>query len=268
MTNKNELEQNFLDISADGADIAIDLLTDSELLKDIPVAGLIYKLGKTLSSIPDVMFLHKVGRFLKTVNEKTTENERITFAEELKKDKDKRDRLYSAIFLKIDKFDDVTKSDLFAKIFACFVTNKVRQTEFIALSSALNLATLEEMKAFSKSYWKARNYVAMDSYKSHGKDYGSLLSTHFVSIILDESRRLSKTETPYSVDFIVTELGCLYAYISEDFEDYFSFIKDAEKSRLLPPYMYAGTSREYGFESPSRNEEFRVKVQQKFPSTR
>lgn|GEM_PF-4093051 len=46
MTNKNELEQNFLDISADGADIAIDLLTDSELLKDIPVAGLIYKLGK------------------------------------------------------------------------------------------------------------------------------------------------------------------------------------------------------------------------------
>jgi len=221
-----------------------------------------------LSSIPDVMFLHKVGRFLKTVNEKTTENERIAFAEELKKDKDKRDRLYSAIFLKIDKFDDVTKSDLFAKIFACFVTNKVRQTEFIALSSALNLATLEEMKAFSESYWKARNYVAMDSYKSHGKDYGSLLSTHFVSIILDESRRLSKTETPYSVDFIVTELGCLYAYISEDFEDYFSFIKDAEKSRLLPPYMYAGTSREYGFESPSRNEEFRVKVQQKFPSTR
>ncbi|WP_019498912.1 hypothetical protein [Pseudanabaena sp. PCC 6802] len=42
MTNKDGLPQDFLDLSADGADIAIDLLTESELLKDIPVAGLVY----------------------------------------------------------------------------------------------------------------------------------------------------------------------------------------------------------------------------------
>ncbi|MBW4472214.1 MAG: hypothetical protein KME45_17685 [Stenomitos rutilans HA7619-LM2] len=152
MKNKDKLEQDFLELSVDGADIAIDLLTESELLRDIPVAGLIYKLGKTLSSIPDVIFLHKVGEFIKTINEKTTENQRVAFTEELKKDKEKRDKLYNTIFLKIDKFDDLYKSNLFAKIFSCFITNKIRKEEFSALSSALNSAPIEELKTFSTSY--------------------------------------------------------------------------------------------------------------------
>jgi hypothetical protein len=55
-------------------------LTDSELLEDVPLVGMFYKAGKTLSSIPDVIFLNKVGNFIKTVNEKTTEHQRSEFA--------------------------------------------------------------------------------------------------------------------------------------------------------------------------------------------
>ncbi|MEH1947165.1 MAG: hypothetical protein V7K77_09435 [Nostoc sp.] len=266
MKSKDELGQDFLDLSAEGADIAIGLLTESELLQDIPVAGLVYKFGKTLSSIPDVMFLHKVGRFLKTVNEKTTENQRIAFAEELKKDKEKRDKLYSAIFLRIDKFDDITKPDLFAKIFACFVTNKIRKEEFTALSSALNLATLEDIKTFSKTYWEDRNYFFKNPYSSSDKDYGSLLSTHLVTLDLDRNdKRLGEglvSITFHNINFVITELGCLYAYISEDFETYFSFMNDLEISYPI------NAEKVYIFDTPSSNEELRVKVQQKFPLNR
>jgi hypothetical protein len=262
MTNKDELKENFLDLSADGADLAIDLLTESELLKDIPVASLVYKLGKTLNSIPDIIFLHKVGRFLETVNEKTTAKQRIAFAEELKNNKDKRDKLYSAIFLKIDKFDDVTKSDLFAKIFACFVTNKIRKDEYITLSSALNLATLEELKAFSKSYWEVRSRWVCNIYEGRGKYYGSLLSTHFVDITLDVKPQGSGSSMMlvYNMDFEITELGCLYAYISEDLEEYFSFMNDQEER------YPRNANKLYKFETSSSNEELRKIIKQKFGS--
>ena len=263
MKSKDKLEQDFLELSVDGADIAIDLLTESELLKDIPVAGSIYKLGKTLSSIPDVIFLHKIGKFLKTINEKTTKNQRVAFAEELKKDKEKRDKLYNTIFLKIDKFDDIYKSDLFAKIFSCFITNKIRKEEFNALSSALNSAPIEELKTFSITYWKDRNHFIRNRYGSSNRNYGSLLSTCLVTIDLNSKakslgRGLSSMML-YDLDFIITELGCLYAYIAEDFEAYFSLVKELEGSDK------GNRDKMYVFDKPSACEKLRLEVQQKFP---
>ncbi|MBG1260635.1 hypothetical protein [Nostoc commune] len=264
MKSKDELRQDFLELSAEGADIAISLLTESELLRDIPVADLFYKLGKTLKSIPDVIFLHKLGRFIKTVNDKTTEYQRSAFAEDIKKNKDKRDKLYTAIFLKIDKFDDITKSDLFAKIFACFITNRIRQEDFTALSSALNLAILEDIKEFSKIYWEDRKFFYKKAYGLSGRDYGNLLSTKFVTITLDKSDKLRDIPSMiiHNVDFVITELGCLYAYISEDFENYFSFMDTSERSYPI------NEGKIYIFDTPSSNEELSLKVQQKFPPNR
>jgi hypothetical protein len=276
--NKRQLEQNFLELTADGADIAMDFLTESELLKDLPVAGLIYKIGKAVNSVQDTIFLHKVGRFFKTVNDKTTREQRISFTEELKKEKAKRDLLYSAIFLKIDKFDDVTKSDLFAKIFACFITNKIRRIDFNALSSALNLATLEDLKVFSKSYWQNRHYYFKDVNSKLEGDYGSLLTANLVAIKLDQELIHMgdlQTSMDYKLEYRITELGCLYVYISEDFEDHFFLLNEEERNS---PRNYFN-QRKYGFHGsssdmeivrvsehiPEERKEFVAKVRQRFP---
>lgn len=73
MASQDELKESTLDLSADAIDSTLNLLTESELLEDVPVAGNIYKLSKALSSIPNAIFLHKVGKFLETVNDKTTQ---------------------------------------------------------------------------------------------------------------------------------------------------------------------------------------------------
>ncbi|HEY9801521.1 MAG TPA: hypothetical protein V6D25_14290 [Leptolyngbyaceae cyanobacterium] len=265
MKSKDELKQDLLELSAEGADIAINLLTESELLKDIPIVDLFYKLGKSLKSIPDVIFLQKLGSFIRTVNDKTTEHQRFVFAEDIKKDKEKREKLYNSIFLKIDKFDDITKSDLFGKIFACFITNKIRQEEFTSLSSALNLATLEDMKEFSKTYWEDRNYFSQGAYGSSGKNYGSLLTTNFVRISLNRDHQMLRESFStifHNLDFVVTELGCLYAYIVEDFENYFSFMDELQRN------YPRNEGKIYIFDTPSSNEELRLKVEQKFPPDR
>lgn len=267
MENKHQLKQDFSELTVDVVDVAIGLLSDNELLKDVPVAGMIYKLGKAVSSIPDAIFLQKVGKFLQTVNEKTTVDQRISFAEDVRRDKDKREKLYSAIFLKIDKFDDISKPDLFAKIFACFITNKIREEDFTALASALNHATVENLKFFSNSYWKEKGYQFRDAYASLNGDYGSLLSTNLVAINLNQKLNTTHGRLPsllYSLSFKVTELGCLYAFISEDFEDYFAFVDETQRgyAKIL------SYGRKYAFKSTLPDDEFAKKIQQKFPLKR
>jgi hypothetical protein len=259
MSKKEELEDSLLELSADGADIALNLLTESELLEDIPVAGLIYKLGKTMSSIPDAMFLHKVGRFIKSVNDNTTQAQRIEFSEKLKADKKERDLLYGSIFLKIDKFDSLSKSDVFAKIFSCFIVNKIRKEEFLDLSSALNLVSFEDLTKFSKSYWKARSKFPMGAY---GKDergyyYGNLLSSSFVVLALDNKPLRSESRSlTANLSFAVTELGALYAYIVEGFEEFFVMNNPQQRQYL---------NELYTFESSFDNRELGNRVLDKFP---
>jgi hypothetical protein len=258
MSKREEIGDNFLDLGADGADMAIDLLTESELLKDIPVAGLIYKLGKAMSSIPDAIFLHKVGRFLHTVNDSTTKSQRIEFSEKLRADKNERDRLYGSIFLKIDKFDNLSKSDIFAKIFSCFIVNKIRKEEFLDLSSALNLVSFEDLIRFSKSYWKSRNKFFMQVYGGdEEKYYGNLLPSSFVVFSVDNKFLGSESATMMAnLGFKVTELGALYAYIVEDFEKFFAMNDSCQRQC---------NDKSYTFETPFENQELRVRVLDKFP---
>lgn len=248
--SKEELEANFLDIGADSADIAIDLIAESELLKDIPVAGLVYKIGKTVGSIPNVIFLHKVGRLIKTVNDKTTETERMAFAEKLNTSKEDRNRLYSQIFLKIDKCDDIDKPDLFGKFFACFIKNKRAVKEFTALSSVLNLAALEELKTFSETYWDYRikfphKPVAHDSDCFYGEGCNTLLSTGLITFSLSRSPEKptsSSSEINSKLEYKMTVLGYLYAYIVEDLDNYFYLSKD--KLEGVNHYVFNDTPKE------------------------
>jgi hypothetical protein len=259
MQKKEELKDNLLELSADGADIALDLLFKSELLKDIPVAGLIYKFGKTIGSIPDALFLQKVGRFIQVVNDHTTQDQRINFSEKLKADKKERDLLYGNIFLKIDKFDNLSKSNVFAKIFSCFIVNKIRKEEFLSLSSALNLLSFEDLTKFSKSYWENRSRFHMEAYgkNERGYYYGNLLSSSFVVLALDNKRVRSESPTLIAnLGFTVTELGALYAYIVEDFDDFF-VMNDLQRRQYL--------NELYTFESSYENREFRDRVLDKFP---
>ncbi|MBW4472215.1 MAG: hypothetical protein KME45_17690 [Stenomitos rutilans HA7619-LM2] len=63
----------------------------------------------------------------------------------------------------------------------------------------------------------------------------------------------------YDLDFMITELGCLYAYVAEDFEAYFSLVKELEG------VDQRNKNKMYVFEKPSSCEKLRLEVQQKFP---
>lgn len=262
MTPKDNLKESFSELSADGADIAIDLLTDSKIFEAVPVAGLAIKIGKALRSVPDVIFLNKVGRFLKSVNESTTKAQRIAFAEDLKMHKNKKDQLYSSIFLKIDKFDEITKADSFAKIFSCFITNRIREEDFSALSSALNLAGLEDLMMFSKSYWELRNGSSGNVVSDEPRvGCVNLLSTKLVTFSHEQklNTRGDYARIDYSIKFEITELGLLFLYVTAGFEDYFRFANESDRRT---PRDHA---KVYVFSRTFIDRVFLSAVQEKFP---
>lgn len=269
MSDKESFKNDLSELSADSIDIAIDLLTESELFEDVPVAGMLLKIGKAISSIPDIIFLQKLGVFIKAVNDKTKHEERALFAKEIKYDKNKRDKLYSAIFLKLDKFDDMTKPDLFAKIFSCFITSRIAEQEYLTLSSALNLASLESLKDFSYSYWINKGYLSDRVFrfpKSSRMNYGNLLTTSFVTFSVDENFRRKKSPGSFALEafpelnFNITLLGHLYAYITDDLENYFFLKEDVNRSSNI------SNDRQYEFELPNLNEALNREIQQKLRS--
>ncbi|MBD2106292.1 hypothetical protein [Nodosilinea sp. FACHB-13] len=234
MSANDEAKENLIELGADSIDTAIDLLTESELFQEIPMAGMLWKIAKAARSIPDIIFLKKAERFIKTVNNKTTQEERLLFSKEIKKDQAKRDNLYNSIFLKIDKFDDFTKSDLFAKIFSCYIVGKLEEREFVALSSALNLASMQDFHFFCKSYWGSSILTVHKIFKNSTfdkKNYGSLVTANLMMIRLKTSFSSSDPlRMPSSeLEFVVTESGELFALISQDLEECFNPLAEHEK---------------------------------------
>lgn len=103
MNTEDQIE-DILDLSADSIDTCIRVLTDSKILDEVPIAGNLLKIIKAGASVPDLLFAYKAAKVFEGVNRKTTKIEREKFAEALKNNKLKREKLYGEIFLKIDKF--------------------------------------------------------------------------------------------------------------------------------------------------------------------
>ena len=237
MQDSEETKQEITDLSVEIADAALQLVTESEIFDAIPILSTVctvYKAGKAALSIPNILFLRKVERVIRTVHDKTTQDEREKFAAQLKADKKRMDDLYEVILLKIDKLDDTTKPEIFAKILASYISGRIAKPEFDALSHALDSSSLRELNAFSAA--------VIVSLISHGsirtEAFKNLISSGLMSFDLKQAldyrasgflpaavpkTYLSSTgdqPPPYQIGYSVTELGKLYAFISEDLEPY------------------------------------------------
>lgn len=220
------------DLSAECIDTSLNVITNSKILDEVPIAGNLLKLIKAGASIKDYLFLRKISKFFSHVNEKTTPDERSKFAEELNKDKRKRETLYEYIFLFIDNLSEISKADLSAKVFSSFARQKIRIEELKSLYHAISQVSTTDLANFSSCFFM--DYCYIGSFSHAGKrpkkpdfQVDSLISVGFIKWDLDrKTRRLGGTRylSYYDIEHKTTELGILYAFIAEDLEDFFDKI--------------------------------------------
>ncbi len=136
-----ELNNLALDLS----EVGLDLFLDEGFIKDLPVVGTIVQLFKTGLDIRDRIFLAKVALFLFRLKE-VPSKDRHSFEQKVINDAKYKKKVGLALVLILERLDDLEKPDMIAKCFSNYISNKITFTQFRRLSSAIDLAFIDDLK--------------------------------------------------------------------------------------------------------------------------
>jgi hypothetical protein len=165
-----------MSILAKGSELAADLaepaldeliasLSDSEILKDVPVLGSVVKLAGIGKSISDRIFLAKVKRFV-TAMDPATKEKAHAFGEKLKSEDADAERIAEVLVLALEAINDLDKAPMLAAIFTAFLLGEIDQVEFRRMTAAVDAAMVDDLLALIRldprapSGYRSKNYIA------------------------------------------------------------------------------------------------------------
>ena len=119
-------------------EIGLDLALDDELLRKVPVIGILYSVGKTFVSIPDKIFAKKVLRFLVGVGE-LPEGKASRWIGEMNDESATRE-FGERVLTVLDAFNAATKAKLLGRLFRGLLQGRCDRDEFLRLSDMLGAA--------------------------------------------------------------------------------------------------------------------------------
>ena len=146
----DEIKSNLIDGSSDILEYGIDFFTQNEVVKDFPIIGTAVKIGFTVKSISDRIFLKKIERFLFEYSElssleKSIMHKKIQLSETVKK------KTGEALILLLDRFSDFNKPYFLAQCFSSYMEGKLLFDDFIRLGNAIDLSHSPDLYEFIKS---------------------------------------------------------------------------------------------------------------------
>jgi hypothetical protein len=134
-----EIVRPALDMAPDYAEMALDALTESPLVKEIPVVKSLVALYKTGMAIREGHFVKKLLMFLKEFHANSTENERTReYREQIETDSAFRERVTEHLLVIIDRFVTAEKARILAHLFRAHVRGDILWEDFVSLSIVLD----------------------------------------------------------------------------------------------------------------------------------
>src|SRR5215211_7209422 len=130
----------------DQAEVIIDRILKDGLLKDIPIISAITGAVKTIIAVRDYLLVLKLVKFLQGVN--ITEEERAHFEKTIGDNAEYRRTVGQNLLMLIDSLDDVTKSDMVAKLFKAFLRDDITYDEFLRFASVVERAFIGDLNGF------------------------------------------------------------------------------------------------------------------------
>src|SRR5262249_54945653 len=131
------MDEHIQDIAVDLSDVALDALTDNELIKEIPVVGTLVHIAKATRSISDRIFAKKVERFISGTKHVPNEK-RAEFHATLEADPILRRHAGQVIVLALDRADDLQKAAIIGHLYSLFVAGEIPFETFRRLLVAVD----------------------------------------------------------------------------------------------------------------------------------
>jgi hypothetical protein len=137
-------------------DLIDALLKDAgpEILDAIPVAKSLHALYRAGNNISDRYFLRKLANFLLQLKQ-IPKYERDKYLDKIQHDQKERDKIGPTLIILLDRFDDLKKPELLARVFEAFMREEIDLETFRRMGSAID-------KCFVSDLHKLENLSASD----------------------------------------------------------------------------------------------------------
>jgi len=139
-----QLGDQVFDTSVELLEALGDQVFDDGLLKDIPILGTAVNLARLRKTIADRLFLKKVEKFLVSLSE-VEETKKQKFYDRLETDQRLREKTGEVIVLILNRFDDLEKPEILARVFRSYMNGIIGFNQFRQLASAVDIAYIEDL---------------------------------------------------------------------------------------------------------------------------
>ena len=148
MENKLDLFESvkseaLTEITPEILETSLDAILDNEVLKDIPMVGLVFKSFGLYQKISEAFFLKKLLTFLHRVNEISFE-ERLNFVNKLESN-DNTKRAGEKLLITLNRLDDIDKSSMIGNLLKHTILGKISYEDFSLLSHMIDNSYVNDL---------------------------------------------------------------------------------------------------------------------------
>ena len=186
------------DLVVDLSETTIDTFLEDGIIKDIPIFGMLFKSKNLISTIQDKLFVKKLFKFLKQL-ENTTPEQRINQINKIEQDEKYRISVGEKLMYLIDKCDDSEKAEILGILFKNFISSNIEYDDLLRCTNSINsLSTIDlrefiKKDAFIEAFIKSNANIYINSglvkfkLKSNLKRTDRALNTEDVEVIYTPS---------------------------------------------------------------------------------
>lgn len=192
MTRKKE--RNFLEAALEAGEAALDLLTDNEAVKAVPVIGTAFKLLKGFDDMRDRALAAKLETFIRDPSLQS-DHAREKLRNGISSSEEEAIKVGETLFLVLDKMTDLEKPRLLARVFRAYLDDVITAVDLRRLSHALDGAFTDDLIALE--HWQESAHVS----------YGTEWKQPLVGVGLTRVVTGQTIDTTTEVHCELTELG-------------------------------------------------------------
>lgn len=147
--------ESTIDISTDISEICIDMLQEEGVIKDFPVLGTVYKVGKTVCSVGRLAYIKKILVFAQELQRNNVENDVLEEHKRLMESNPKKYYKELEIIIEyINRQVGCEKSVLNGRVYYLYLSGRLVYEDFILLLETIDMFQLSDKEQLEKIYRK------------------------------------------------------------------------------------------------------------------
>ncbi len=144
-------KSDLVDTLKELAEIGIDAFLEDGVLKDIPGLNIVHSIFKVNSTLREVTFVRKIASFFAEVGY-VDEKFKNKFMSKYRSDPEYRKNVGEYIINALDRFDQIVKAEALGKIFAAYLKDEIKYTDFTRYSYALDKIDFHNISLLQQFY--------------------------------------------------------------------------------------------------------------------